>query len=85
MVGVVVVMSLIKTEGGGMRGILWSDLVTRVALGIAAAAVAMFATGTSLSAGAATVVPEIDGSSLSAALGLMGAGVLWLRARRRSK
>ena len=30
-------------------------------------------------------VPEIDGSSLSVGLGLLGAGVLWLRSRRRSK
>jgi hypothetical protein len=27
-------------------------------------------------------VPEIDGASLSAGLGLAAAGVLWLRARR---
>ena len=31
------------------------------------------------------VVPEIDGSSLSAGLGLLAGGVLWLRARRKSK
>jgi hypothetical protein len=30
-------------------------------------------------------VPEIDGGSLSAGLGLLAGGVLWLRARRRSK
>jgi MYXO-CTERM domain-containing protein len=85
MVGVVV-------EGGGnfqevsMRGILWSDVVKRVSLGVLAAAVAMVATETALAAGVSTTpVPEIDGASLSAGLGLLGAGVLWLRARRRSK
>ena len=30
-------------------------------------------------------VPEIDGASLSAGLGLLAGGVLWLRARRKSK
>jgi hypothetical protein len=30
-------------------------------------------------------VPEIDGASLAAGLGLLGAGVLWLRARRGVK
>ena len=30
-------------------------------------------------------VPEIDSASLSAGLGLLAGGVLWLRARRRSK
>ena len=30
-------------------------------------------------------VPEIDGATVSAGLGLLGAGVLWLRSRRKSK
>jgi hypothetical protein len=30
-------------------------------------------------------VPEINGASLSAGLGLLAGGVLWLRARRKSK
>lgn len=30
-------------------------------------------------------VPEINGASLSAGLGLLGAGLLWLRARRSVK
>ena len=30
-------------------------------------------------------VPEIDGASVSAGLGLLGMGVLWLRGRRKSK
>ena len=34
---------------------------------------------------APTGVPEIDGGSLSAGLGLLAGSVLWLRARRRSK
>lgn len=33
----------------------------------------------------APAVPEINGSSISAALGLLAAGVLVLRARRRPK
>jgi hypothetical protein len=33
-------------------------------------------------AGAITTTPEIDGSSLSAGLGLLAAGVLLLRARK---
>jgi MYXO-CTERM domain-containing protein len=69
-----------------MRGILWSDVVKRISLGVIAAAVAMVAIEAPLVAGvASTTVPEIDGASLSAGLGLLGAGVLWLRARRRSK
>ena len=67
-----------------MRGILWSDVVKRVSLGVLAAAVAMLAMGVPLAA-VAEGVPEIDGASLSAGLALLGAGVLWLRARRRLK
>ena len=67
-----------------MRGILWSDVMKRVSLGVLAAAVAMVAMGVPLAA-VAEGVPEIDGASLSAGLGLLGAGVLWLRARRRLK
>jgi hypothetical protein len=70
-----------------MRGILWSDLVKRVSLGVLAAVVAMVALGVPLAAisDVPGVVPEIDGASLSAGLGLLGAGMLWLRARRRLK
>ena len=69
-----------------MRGILWSDVAKRVGLGVVAAAIAMVAVGVPLFAGNPTAgVPEIDGASLSAGLGLLGAGVLWLRARRGSK
>ena len=69
-----------------MRGILWSDVMKRVGLGVLAAAVAMVAIETPLLAGSPVGdVPEIDGASLSAGLGLLGAGVLWLRARRGSK
>ena len=68
-----------------MRGILWSDVVKRVALGVLAAAVAMVSVSVPLFAGGPTAgVPEIDGATLSAGLGLLGAGVLWLRARRGS-
>ena len=68
-----------------MRGILWSDVVKRISLGVLAAAVAVVAIESPLVAGATAGVPEIDGASLSAGLGLLGAGVLWLRARRGSK
>jgi hypothetical protein len=68
----------------GMKGILWSDVVKRVSLGVLAAAVAMVAIEAPLVA-SGTPVPEIDGSSLSAGLGLLTAGALWLRARRGSK
>ena len=67
-----------------MRGILWSDLVKRVSLGVLAAAVAMIAVESPLVASGGPV-PEIDGGTLAAGLGLFGAGVLWLRARRDSK
>jgi MYXO-CTERM domain-containing protein len=67
--------------------ILRSDLVKRVSLGVLAAVVAMVALGAPLAAegGTAEAVPEINGASLSAGLGLLGAGMLWLRARRRVK
>ena len=68
-----------------MQGILWSDVVKRLGLGVAAAAVAMVSIEAPVFAGAVPAVPEIDGASLSAGLGLLGAGVLWLRARRGSK
>jgi len=68
-----------------MRGILWSDVVKRISLGVFAAAVAMVAIESPLIAGGVAGVPEIDGGSLSAGLGLLGAGVLWLRARRGPK
>ncbi len=61
-------------------------LVKRVSLGMLAAVVAMVALGAPLGADARRAgVPEINGASLSAGLGLLGAGMLWLRARRRSK
>lgn len=45
----------------------------------------LLATAMPAFAGQITPVPEIDGASLSAGLGLLAGGVLWLRARRRSK
>jgi hypothetical protein len=83
MVGVVV--ELADSVEVGMRGILWSGLIKHVGLAALAAAVAMVAIEAPLSAGEPGVVPEINGASLSAGLGLLGAGVLWLRARRGSK
>jgi MYXO-CTERM domain-containing protein len=48
-------------------------------------AVSAIATGLTVpvSATVAPAVPEIDGASISAGLGLLAAGVLMLRARRR--
>ena len=68
-----------------MKSILWSDVVKRLGLGLLSAAVAMMAIEAPLAAGDAVGVPEINGATLSAGLGLLGAGVLWLRARRGSK
>jgi hypothetical protein len=68
-----------------MRDVLSGDLMKRVSLGVLAAAVAVVAIETPLLAGVGAEVPEISGASLSAGLGLLGAGVLWLRARRGSK
>ena len=68
-----------------MRGILWSDVVKRVSLGVLAMAVAMVAIEAPMLASIDVAVPEIDGASLSSGLGLVAAGVLWLRARRQSK
>jgi MYXO-CTERM domain-containing protein len=64
------------------------DLTSRVSVGVLVAAVTVIAFGVPLAAITATppaVVPEINGASLSAGLALLGAGALWLRARRRVK
>ena len=63
------------------------DLANRVSVGVlvfAAAAVAFVAPLAAVTQTPA-VVPEINGASLSAGLALLGAGALWLRARRRVK
>ena len=62
-----------------MRGLVRTGVVALAALVVVCAL--------PVPAGAAIVstVPEIDGSMLPAALGLATAGVLMLRARRRSK
>ena len=66
-----------------MPGILCSELVKRVGLGVLAVAVAMAAIEAPILAGEPGAgVPEISGASLSTGLGLVGAGVLWMRARR---
>jgi hypothetical protein len=59
-----------------MKTILW---------GLLSCAVAMMAVEAPLAAGANEIVPEISGATLSTGLGLLGAGVLWLRTRRGSK
>lgn len=67
-----------------MRAI-WKEVNRHVNVVITAAAVVLLLQA-SLSAGPpAGTVPEIDGGSLAAGLGLLGAGVLWLRARRGVK
>jgi MYXO-CTERM domain-containing protein len=68
-----------------MRAI-WRELSRHVNVAVTAAAVVLLLQA-SLSAFDIPVaaVPEIDGGSLAAGLGLLGAGVLWLRARRRVK
>lgn len=65
---------------------IWKKLSEHVNVAVAAAAVVLLLQA-SLSAETTPVagVPEIDGASLAAGLGLFGAGVLWLRARRRVK
>ena len=66
-----------------MRRVLGSEGIKRHGLGVLALALAMVSLAVPV--GASAEVPEISGASLSAGLGLLGAGLLWLRARRRSK
>ena len=63
------------------------DSTSRVSVVVLGVAVATVTFAVPLAAGLnpPAVVPEINGASLSAGLGLLGAGVLWLRARRRVK
>jgi len=59
--------------------------ITRVCLSTGALLALLAAVELPLSATNAQGVPEINGSSVSAGLGLLAAGILVLRARRRSK
>jgi MYXO-CTERM domain-containing protein len=60
--------------------------IERVCWHVLALAVLVHAAGVNLYASLPpAVAPEIDGGSVSAALGLLAAGVLMLRARRSSK
>ena len=52
---------------------------------ISGLAIALLSMTTAAHAGGAPTTPEIDGVSLSAGLGLLAAGVLLIRSRRRSK
>ena len=63
------------------------DLTSRVSVVLLVVAVAAVTFAVPLAAitNPPAAVPEINGASLSAGLGLLGAGVLWLRARRRVK
>ena len=64
-----------------------NDSTNRVSVGVLVVTVAAVAFVAPLAAVTQTpgVVPEINGASLSAGLALLGAGALWLRARRRVK
>lgn len=64
-----------------------NDLMSRVSvvLLIVAVAAVTFAVPLGAITNPPANVPEINGASLSAGLGLLAAGVLWLRARRRMK
>ena len=55
----------------------------RQALYAAGMVVVLASIATSLQAGIPNPVPEVDGASISAGLGLLGGGVLLLRARLR--
>ena len=57
------------------RSVWYALAVSAIAMGLAVPA----------SATLAPAVPEIDGASISAGLGLLAAGVLLLRARRRPR
>lgn len=63
-----------------------SQIVRAAWYGLGAVALVLVAQGQAL-AGSQTApgVPEIDGSTLSAGLGLLSAGVLIVRSRMRSK
>ena len=61
------------------------ELSKRVNVAVTATAVMLLLQASLSAAGPFEDVPEIDGSSVAAGLGLLGAGLLWLRARRRVK
>ena len=60
-------------------------LNSRVSVAVLVVAVAAVTFAVPLDAVTVEAVPEINGASLSAGLALLGAGALWLRARRRVK
>jgi hypothetical protein len=60
-------------------------LIARSSAFVATMALAIAAAEASVSATVAPGVPEIDGSTLSAAMGVLAGGILILRSRRRSK
>jgi MYXO-CTERM domain-containing protein len=64
---------------------IWRELSRHVNVAVTAAAVVLLLQASLSAEGPVAGVPEIDGGSLAAGLGLLGAGVLWLRARRRVK
>ena len=65
-----------------MNGVLWTGIrkAAWVACGLALAMVASEVPA--LASPPSTAVPEISGASMASAMGLVGAGLLWLRARR---
>jgi MYXO-CTERM domain-containing protein len=64
------------------------DMTSRVSVGVLVVVTALAAFVVPLAAvtqNPPAVVPEINGASVSAGLALLGAGMLWLRARRSVK
>ena len=62
------------------------DLTSRVSVSLmVVVAVVTFAVPLAAFVEPPAAVPEINGASVSAGLALLGAGALWLRARRRVK
>jgi MYXO-CTERM domain-containing protein len=56
-----------------------------LSVGLGVAAILVAATGPVYAGGVPVATPEIDPTSIVAGLGLLGAGLMVLRARRRSK
>ena len=61
-----------------------SGLARMCGFGLAVFTMVMAIQGNAV-AGAAAAAPEIDGASISAGLGVLTAGILILRSRRRTK
>ena len=73
-------MKIVSFKGDSMR-----SAIGRIGIYSVALLVGILSVGGHLSASTAMPVPEIDGNSIVAGVGLLSAGVLILRSRRRSK